>query len=31
MMFGLTHVGVLQELYRANPDYQLVSPLTYCH
>ena len=31
MMFGLTHVGVLQELYRANPDYKLVSPLTYCH
>jgi hypothetical protein len=30
MMFGLTHVGVLQELYRANPDYKVVSPLTYC-
>lgn len=30
MMFGVTHVGVLQELYRANPAYNLVSPLTYC-
>ncbi|WP_245581719.1 DUF5694 domain-containing protein [Rudanella lutea] len=30
LMFGVTHVGVLQELYRANPHYKLVSPLSYC-
>ncbi|MCX6218755.1 DUF5694 domain-containing protein [Spirosoma sp.] len=30
LLFGQTHVGVLQELVKANPDYKLVSPLTYC-
>ncbi|KAB7727255.1 hypothetical protein F5984_21740 [Rudanella paleaurantiibacter] len=30
LMFGVTHVGVLQELYRVNPAYELVSPLSYC-
>lgn len=30
LLFGQTHVGVLQELFRANPDFSLVSPLTYC-
>lgn len=29
LLFGQTHVGVLQELFRANLDYSLVSPLTY--
>ncbi|MFD2574212.1 DUF5694 domain-containing protein [Spirosoma soli] len=31
LMFGQTHVGVLQELYRANPNYNLVSLLDYCN
>ena len=30
LLFGQTHVGVLQELYGANPAYQVVSPLRYC-
>lgn len=30
LIFGQPHVGVLQELFRANPDYSLVSPLAYC-
>ena len=30
LLFGQTHVGVLQELYQANPTYKLVSPLSYC-
>lgn len=30
LLFGQTHVGVLQEMVRANPDYKLVSLLDYC-
>ncbi|GAB2516460.1 hypothetical protein GCM10027085_03010 [Spirosoma aerophilum] len=30
LMFGQTHIGVLQELFKANPEFSLVSPLTYC-
>lgn len=30
LLFGQTHVGVLQELFKANLDYSLVSPLIYC-
>ncbi|GAB3546615.1 DUF5694 domain-containing protein [Spirosoma fluminis] len=30
LLFGQTHVGVLQELYQANPDYRLFSVLNYC-
>ncbi|GAB3807850.1 hypothetical protein GCM10028819_45560 [Spirosoma humi] len=31
LLFGQTHIGVLQELFKANLDYSLVSPLTYCN
>lgn len=30
LIFGQPHVGVLQELFKANPNYSLVSPLAYC-
>ncbi|GAB3947445.1 hypothetical protein GCM10028805_19710 [Spirosoma harenae] len=30
VMFGQTHIGVLQELYKANPTYEVVSLLEYC-
>lgn len=30
LLFGQTHVGVLQELYKSNPDYHLLSFLDYC-
>lgn len=30
LLFGQQHVGVLQELYKLNPDYSLMSPLEYC-
>ncbi|SOD92638.1 DUF5694 domain-containing protein [Spirosoma fluviale] len=30
LIFGQPHVGVLQELFRENPNYSLVSPLNYC-
>lgn len=29
VIFGQLHIGVLQELLRENPDYQLVSPIDY--
>lgn len=30
ILFGQTHVGVLQELYKSNPDYHLLSLSDYC-
>ncbi len=30
LLFGQPHVGVLQELFKANPDCSLVSPLSFC-
>ncbi len=30
LLFGQTHVGVIQELYKSNPDYHLLSFLDYC-
>jgi len=31
VIFGQLHIGVLQELFANNPNYEIVSPLEYLH
>ncbi|MFG1497563.1 DUF5694 domain-containing protein [Saccharospirillum sp. HFRX-1] len=31
VIFGQLHIGVLQELFANNPNYEIVSPLVYLH